>query len=292
MRRNAPLWIAGGILAAAVVALNAFFTVHQTQQAIVLQFGEPKRVITSPGLKFKIPFIQDVTYYDNRLLDFPHAAEEVIAADQKRMVVDSFARWRIVDPLQFYQTVANEMGARARLNSQMSASLRRVIGSVPLSAVLTEQRMTIRQEIRDQVDAEAQRFGIRVMDVRIRRADLPTENNQAIYARMKSEREREAKEFRAQGAEIGQRIRSRADRDRIVLLAESRKQAQILRGAGDAQSVQLYADAFGKAPDFFIFYRSLQAYRLALQGDNTTLVLSPDSSFFRFFKDLSGKKSR
>ncbi len=286
MKKNALLITLGGILAVVIVALNAFFTLHQTRQAIVLQFGDPKRVIAEPGLKFKVPFIQDVVYYDKRLLDFPHEAEEVIAADQKRLVVDSFARWKIIDPLLFYQTVANERGARARLNSLMSAGLRRVIGSMPLIAVLTEQRVDIRETIRDQVDAEAQRFGMRVTDVRIRRADLPAENSQAIYARMKSEREREAKEFRAQGAEIAQRIRSRADRDRIVILAESRKQAQILRGDGDAQSVQIYADAFSKAPDFYAFYRSLQAYRESLQGGNTTLVLSPDSTFFRFFKEL------
>lgn len=292
MKKNALLVTFGGILVAVIVALNAFFTLHQTKQAIILQFGDPRQVITEPGLKFKLPFIQDVVYYDKRLLDFPHAAEEVIAADQKRLVIDSFARWKIVDPLLFYQTVANEQGARARLNSLMSAGLRRVIGSVPLTAVLTEQRVDIRETIRDQVDAEAQRFGMRVTDVRIRRADLPAENSQAIYARMKSEREREAKEFRAQGAEIAQRIRSRADRDRIVILAESRKQAQILRGEGDAKSVEIYANAFSQAPDFYAFYRSLQAYRESLQGGNTTLILSPDSAFFRFFKELEGRNAK
>ena len=292
MKKIAFLVTIGIVLVSVIVALNTLFTVHQTQQVIVLQFGDPRQVITEPGLKFKIPFIQDVIYYDKRLLDFPHPAEEVIAADQKRLVVDSFARWKIVDPLLFYQTVANELGARARLNSLMSAGLRRVIGSVPLAAVLTEQRMGIREMIRDQVDAEAQRFGMRVIDVRIRRADLPAENSQAIYARMKSEREREAKEFRAQGAEIGQRIRSRADRDRIVILAESQKQAQILRGAGDAQSVQIYADAFTQAPDFYAFYRSLQAYRESLQGGNTTLILSPDSAFFKFFKEPEGRNAK
>jgi len=290
MKKNALLIVVGGILAAIIVALNAFFTVQQTQQALVLQFGDPRRVITESGLKFKIPFIQDVVYYDKRLLDFPHSAEEVIAADQKRLVIDSYARWEIVDPLLFYETVANELGARARLNSLMSAGLRRVIGSVPLAEVLTEKRADIRKKIRYEVDNEAKSFGIRVTDVRIRRADLPAENSQAIYARMKSEREREAKEFRAEGAEIAQRIRSRAERDRVVILAESKKQAQILRGEGDAKSIQIYADAFTRAPDFYAFYRSLQAYRKALRGDNTTLVLSPDSAFFRFFKELEGSK--
>lgn len=292
MTKNIPLFLVGAALAVVVVGLNALFTVHQNQQAIVLQFGDPKQVITTAGLKLKVPFVQDVVYYDKRLLDFPHSAEEVIAADQKRLVIDSYARWQIIDPLLFYETVGNEQGARARLNSLMSAGLRRVIGSVPLSAVLTEQRADIRKKIRSEVDNEARNFGINVTDVRIRRADLPAENSQAIYARMKSEREREAKEFRAQGAEIGQRIRSRADRDRVVILAESQKQAQILRGEGDAKSIEIYANAFSRAPDFYAFYRSLQAYRVSLQGDNTTLVLSPDSTFFRFFKDVDGTRSK
>ena len=290
--KSTLLVLVGIVLVSVVVALNTLFTVHQTQQAIVLQFGDPKQLITDPGLHYKIPFIQDVIYYDKRLLDFPHAAEEVIAADQKRLVVDSFARWKIVNPLLFYQKVGTERGARARLNSLMSSSLRRVIGSVPMSAVLSEERIIIRETIRDQVDKEAQSFGMHVTDVRIRRADLPAENSQAIYARMKSEREREAKEFRAQGAEIGQRIRSRADRDRIVILAESTKQAQILRGEGDGRSVQIYADAFSRAPEFYAFYRSMQAYRVSLQAGNTTLVLSPDSAFFRFFKELKGTSAK
>jgi len=285
------LAVMGGILVAIIVGLNSVFIVHQTQQAIVLQFGDPRRVITEPGLKFKIPFVQDVIYYDNRLLDFPHSAEEVIAADQKRLVIDSFARWEIVDPLRFYETVGNERGARARLNSFMSAGLRRVIGSVPLAAVLTEKRADIRKRIRVEVDKEAKDLGVRVFDVRIRRADLPAENSQAIYARMKSERNREAKEFRAQGAEIAQRIRARADRDRVVLIADSKKKAQILRGEGDAESIRIYAEAYGAAPDFYAFYRSLQAYRTSMQGDNTTLVLSPDGAFFKFFKDIGGSKT-
>jgi membrane protease subunit HflC len=292
MKKNLTLAVMGGILVAVIVGLNAIFIVHQTQQAIVLQFGDPKRVIVDPGLKFKVPFVQDVIYYDNRLLDFPHSAEEVIAADQKRLVVDSFARWQIIDALRFYETVGNERGARARLNSFMSAGLRRVIGGVPLAAVLTEKRADIRKKIRAEVDGEAKDLGIRVFDVRIRRADLPAENSQAIYARMKSERDREAKEFRAQGAEIAQRIRARADRDRVVLIAESKKKAQILRGEGDAESIRIYADAFGTAPDFYSFYRSLQAYRQFMQGDNTTLVLSPDSAFFKFFKDPGESKAR
>ena len=292
MKKNLMLGVMGGVLVAIIVGLNAIFIVHQTQQAIVLQFGDPRRVIEGPGLKFKLPFIQDVVYYDNRLLDFPHSAEEVIAADQKRLVIDSFARWQIIDPLLFYETVGNERGARSRLNSFMSAGLRRVIGSVPLAAVLTEKRADIRKKIRSEVDSEAKDLGIRVFDVRIRRADLPAENSQAIYARMKSERDREAKEFRAQGAEIAQRIRARADRDRVVIIAESKKKAQILRGEGDAESIRIYADAFSSAPDFYSFYRSLQAYRNSMQGDNTTLVLSPDGAFFKFFKDIGASKAK
>jgi modulator of FtsH protease HflC len=276
-----------------IVLLGAFsslFIVNQTEQALVLQLGEPKRVIKEPGLKAKIPFFQNVVYFDNRVLDFEPPAEEVIAADQKRLVVDSFARFRINDPLRFYQAVGNETAARSRLGSIISAALRRVLGNVTIASVLSDERERIMRQIRDEVNEQAKGLGVDILDVRLRRADLPKENSQAVYARMQSEREREAKEFRAQGAEFAQRIRSIAERERTVLIAEAQRQAQVLRGQGDGESVKIFADAFGKDVDFFTFYRSMQAYRESLAGHDTTMVLSPDSDFFRFFGAAGGAK--
>jgi membrane protease subunit HflC len=271
----------------AVVALllvwNSLFIVEQTEQAIVLQFGEFKRDVRTPGLKVKVPFVQRVYYYDMRVLDYEPPSEEVIAADQKRLVVDSFARYRIVDPLQFYRSVGSEQTARLRLGSLISGALRRVLGNTTLASVLSEERDRIMRHITEDVAQQARPFGIEVVDVRLRRADLPEENSQAIYARMQSERQREAAEFRAQGAEFAQRIRSIAERERTVIIAEAQRQSQVLRGQGDGDSVRIYAEAFGKDAEFFAFYRSLQAYREALAGHDTTLVLSPNSEFFRYF---------
>jgi modulator of FtsH protease HflC len=272
-----------------IVAYSALFVVDQTQQAIVLQFGEFKSVVRDPGLHVKLPFIQDVVYYDRRVLDSEPPTEEVIASDQKRLVVDGFARFRIADPLLFYKSVGTEAGARPRLDSIISASLRRVLGNVTLASVLSAERSNIMKTITEETRVQAKPFGIDVLDVRLRRADLPEENNQAVYARMQSERQREAQEFRAQGDEFAQRIRSVAERERTVIIAEAQKQSQILRGQGEGESVKIYADAFGKDKDFFAFYRSMQAYREALGGQNTTMVLSPDSDFFRFFGSSSGK---
>jgi membrane protease subunit HflC len=266
-----------------IVALNSLFVVDQTRQAIVLQFGEPIRVVREPGLKAKVPFVQNVVSYDRRVLDYEPASEEVIAADQKRLVVDSYARYRIVDPLQFYRSVGTEANMQARLGATLSGSLRRTIGNVVLAALLSPDRAKIMTEIKDDVAAQAKAFGIDVIDVRIRRADLPVENSQAIYQRMQSEREREAKEFRAQGAELAQGIRARADREVTVIKAEANRQAQVLKGQGDGESIKTYADAFGQDADFFAFYRSLQAYREAL-GSGTTFVLSPDSPFFQYLE--------
>ena len=277
------------VILAAALAYSACFTVHQTEQALVLQFGEPLRVVHEPGLKFKVPFIQNVVYFDRRVLDYDPPAEEVIAADKKRLVVDAYTRFRIVDPLRFYQTVGNEAGVRDRLSAIENGVVRRVIGTVTLSSILSAERAKIMSDISDQVNVEAKEFGIDVIDVRIRHADLPEANNQAIYARMQSERQREAKEYRAQGAESAQRIRAKADKDKIVILAEAQRQAQITRGEGDAESVRIYADAFGKDPDFFAFYRSMEAYRDALGNGDTTMVLAPNSDFLRYFNDLSGK---
>jgi membrane protease subunit HflC len=288
-----PLLIASGVVLAAalILAMSALFVVSQTEQAIVLQFGEPKHVVRDPGLHVKIPFVQNVERYDRRVLDFEPPAEEVIASDQKRLVVDSFARFRIVDPLLFFQSVGTEGGARGRLGATISGTLRRVLGGVTLAAVLSDERDRIMKQITEEVSRQARAFGIEVVDVRLRRADLPEENSQAIYARMQSEREREAREFRAQGAEFGQRIRSVAERERTVLIAEAQREAQIKRGQGDGESVKIYADAFGRDPSFFAFYRSMQAYREALGNRDTTMVLSPDSEFFRYFS-TDGQQER
>ena len=277
------------VLVAGIIAFSALFTVHQTQQALVLQFGEPKRVVKDAGLHAKLPFIQNVVFLDKRMLSYDGGGEEVIASDRKRLVVDSFLRYRIDDPLRFYQTVGNELVARQRLNALLTSSLRQVIGTVPLQSVLTGERAQLMAQIAQRVNTEAKDLGISVADVRIKRADLPEANNQAIYARMKTEREREAREFRAQGAEISQRIRSRADREKTVLLAEAQKQAQILRGEGDGNAVRIFAEAFGTDIDFFTFYRSMQAYRGSLGGEDTTMVLSPDSDFFRYFGSMLGE---
>jgi modulator of FtsH protease HflC len=283
MNRN--LAIGAGALAAAVLvfALSALFAVDQTQQALVLQFGDPKRVVTEAGLHFKLPFVQDAVYVDRRVLDFDADAQEVILGDQKRLVVDAFARYRIVDPLRFYQSVGTEAVLRGRIDTILDASLRKVLGEVPLFTVLSADRAALMNNIRKQANTEAKQFGIDIVDVRIKRADLPAENSQAIYRRMQTERDREAKELRAQGAELGQRIRARADRERRVIIAEAQKEGEIVRGQGDAQAVRIFADAFGRDVDFFTFYRSMQAYRNALGDDNTSVVLSPDSQFFRFF---------
>ncbi len=289
---NRTLLIVAGIviIALGIVAASAAFIVRETEQALVLQFGDPIRVIQDPGLQFKVPFIQDVTYYDSRVLDYDHPAEEIIAADQKRLVVDSFIRYRISDPLEFYKAVGTELAARARLAGIVSASLRRAVGNAPLLSVLSEERADIMAQIQADTNEAAGNLGLEVVDFRIRRADLPQANAEAIYQRMQSEREREAREFRAQGAEIAQRIRARAERERTVLLAESRRQAQVLRGEGDSEAIRLYADAFGRDPEFFAFYRSMEAYRKALNPGGTTMVLSPDSDFFAYFGEFAPRQ--
>jgi membrane protease subunit HflC len=287
MNRN--ILIGLGVVAAVVVVvlMSALFSVHQTQQALVLQFGEPKRVVTEPGLHVKLPFIQNAIYIDRRVLDHDAEAREIILGDQKRLVVDSFARYRIVDPLRFYQTVGTEEVLRGQIAPILDASLRKVLGEVPLFTVLSEDRISLMNRIKEQANTEVDQFGIQIVDVRIKRTDLPAENSQAIYRRMQTEREREAKELRAQGAELAARIRSRADRERRVIIAEAQKEAQILRGEGDGQAVRIFGEAFGKDVDFFTFYRSMQAYRESLGDANTSFVLSPESEFFRFFENPS-----
>jgi membrane protease subunit HflC len=281
---NRTLAFLGGVAVVVVILIyTMFFTVQQTDIALVLQFGRPVRVVDHPGLQFKLPY-QNVVIYDRRILDFEPPAEEVIASDQKRLIIDTYARFKIVNPLQFYQSVGTETAADQRLSSIISASLRRAIGNVELQAVISSQRANIMKDIRDDVNNEAKGFGIDVVDVRLRRADLPQENEDAIYARMKAERQREAAQYRAQGAQQAQQIRADADRQRIEIIADAQRQAQILRGEGDAQSITIYADAYGKDPAFFSFYRSLQAYRDALSGPGTTYLVSPDSEFFKYFE--------
>jgi membrane protease subunit HflC len=276
-----------GVLAAAIfTASSTLFTVQETQQVLITQFGEPKRVIQQPGLHAKLPFIQNVISFDRRLLDFDAPGEEVILGDQRRLIVDSFTRYRINDPLRFYQTVgATEAGIRARLNTIVTSSLRRVLGNEPLLAVLSSDRPRIMGEIRRQVNEEARQFGIAVEDVRIRRADLPGENTQAILSRMQSERERVAREARAEGAEVAQRVRAGAERERTVLIAEAQAQADILRGQGEQEAIRIFAEAFQRDPAFFQFWRTMQAYREAFSEGDTRMVLTPDSEFFRFFRE-------
>lgn len=275
-------------IALAFLGLNSLFTMNERQQGLVLQFGEPKRVIQSSGLHFKLPLIQNVVRYDVRILEYDLPIEEVIAVDKKRMLIDSFTRFKIIDPLEFYKTVGTESSVRNRLNSNVISSLRRVVGKVTLEELLSEERSKIMEDIKVEVNNEASRFGIEVVDIRIRRADLPEANSQAIYERMISERVREAKEFRAKGSEIAQKIRAEADKERTVILAEATKKSEILKGEGESESVNIYANAFKQDPDFYSFYRSMQAYGNVLGEDGTTMILSPDSEFLEFFNNSKG----
>lgn len=287
---NRTVVLVAALAVIVVTAASTLFTVHQTQQVLITQFGQPIRVIREPGLQAKIPFIQSVITFDRRLLDFDAPGEEVILGDQRRLIVDSFTRYRITDPLVFYQTVgATEGGIRARLNSIVSSSLRRVLGNEPLLSVLSTDRARIMGEIRQQVNAEARQFGIEVVDVRIRRADLPEENTQAILSRMQSERERVAREARAEGAEVAQRVRAGAERERTVLLAEAQAQSDVLRGQGEQEALRIVAEAFQKDIDFFQFWRSMQAYREAFSEGSTRMVMTPDSEFFRYFRESGGR---
>ena len=271
------------IIVLAVTAFFSIFIVKEINQAIVLQFGDPKRIILKPGLNFKIPFIQNVVFLDKRILNLDAPPEEVIASDQKRLIVDAFARFQIVDPLKFYISVGNERVARSRLSTIINSRIRGVLGTQELATLLSTDRARQMQIIQSQVNEEAKNFGINIVDVRIKRADLPPANSEAIYKRMQTEREREAKEFRAQGAEIAQKIRSTADKDVTVILAQANKKSEIMKGEGDGERNKIFANAFGRDPQFFAFYRAMQAYEKALIGGETSLVLSPDSEFFKFF---------
>ena len=288
MSRRILIAVAVVLVAVGILLNSAVFIVDQTESALVVRFGEPRRELRAPGLYFKQPFVENVMFYDNRLLDFEPRPEEVIVSDQKRLVVDSYARYRIIDPLVFYQTVGTEVGVRGRLSAIVNGSLRRVLGNVTLSDILSVKRADIMIQIRNEVAESGKYFGIDVVDVRLRRADLPEENSEAIYARMKSERQQQAAQYRGEGAEAAQSVRANAERERTVTLAEAQRDAQRVRGDGDAQAIKIYADAFGKDKQFFTFYRSLQAYRMALVGKDTSFLLSPDNNFFRFFNGPSG----
>ena len=276
-------FIVPAILLVGVLIFQSLFIVQEISQAIVLQFGDPKKIVTKAGLNFKIPFIQNVVYLDKRILNLDNDPEEVIAADQKRLIVDAFARFKIVDPLKFYISVGNERVARSRLSTIINSRIRGVLGTQELATLLSTDRARQMQIIQSQVNEEAKNFGINIVDVRIKRADLPPANSEAIYKRMQTEREREAKEFRAQGAEIAQKIRSTADKDVTVILAQANKKSEIMKGEGDGERNKIFANAFGRDPQFFAFYRAMQAYEKALIGGETSLVLSPDSEFFKFF---------
>ncbi len=263
----------------------SLFTVKEINQAIVLQFGDPKKIISKPGLQVKIPFIQNVVFIDRRILSLDPAPEEVIASDQKRLIVDAYARFRIVDPLKFYISVGDERVARSRLATIINSRLRGVLGKQSLATLLSEDRSKQMDIIQNDVNTEAKNFGIEIIDVRIKRADLPQANSEAIYKRMQTEREREAKEFRAKGAEMAVTITSTADKEVTVLLANAKKQSEIMKGEGDGERNRIFAKAFGKDPEFFAFYRAMIAYEKALIGGDTSLILSPDSDFFKFFGD-------
>ena len=270
-----------GVLA--FISYTTLFTVNEIQQAIILQFGDPKRVIQKAGLNFKIPFVQNVVLLDKRILNLDTPSEEIIASDQKRLIVDAFARFKIKDPLKFYISVGNERVARSRLSTIINSRIRGVLGNEELATLVSKERGRLMDKITQDVNAEASKLGIEIIDVRIKRADLPQQNSEAVYRRMQTERLREAKEFRAEGAEIAQTVRSTADKEVTIILAEANKKSEILKGEGDGKRNKIFADAFGKDPNFFSFYRAMQSYEKSLIGGETSLILSPDSEFFRFF---------
>ena len=277
------------IIVIAATILFSIFIVKEVNQAIVLQFGDPKRILLKPGLNFKIPFIQNVVFLDKRILNLDTPPEEVIASDQKRLIVDAFARFQIVDPLKFYISVGNERVARSRLSTIINSRIRNVLGQQELQTLLSQDRTKQMALIQEGVNNEAENFGIKIVDVRIKRADLPQANSDAIFRRMQTEREREAKEFRAKGAEMAVTITSTADKEVTVILADAQKKSEIMKGEGDGQRNKIFADAFGQDPEFFAFYRSMQAYGKAFNAGETSMILSPDSEFFKFFGNIKPK---
>jgi membrane protease subunit HflC len=276
------------VITIGIVASSSLFIVEQTQQAIVLRLGKPQKDIQDPGLNVKIPFIEEVVFYEKRVLDLDPPSERVILADQKRLDVDSYARFQITDPLLFYQTTRMISSVPGKLSPIINSSVRRVLGNETLLNILSIKRAEIMVDIQKAVNDSVKRFGMEIVEVRVRRADYPDETRSNIENRMKSEREREAKEFRAEGFEQAEGIRADADKQKVVILAKAKKEAETLRGSGDSLAIQIYADAFGQDPEFFAFYRSMQAYRTSIASSETTMVLSPNSDFFRFFRDING----
>ncbi|MGE4312996.1 MAG: protease modulator HflC [Pseudobdellovibrionaceae bacterium] len=282
---NRSLLMIVALVGVVIIGLNSFFVVKETEQVLVLQFGDPKQEITTPGLHFKIPLVQNLKVFERRILNVDPPAEEVLLSDQKRLVVDTFARYRISNMLKFYQTLNTEYAAIQRLQPIIVSAMRSELGKASLPALLSDKRAQMMQNIQDAVNAETGRFGLEIVDVRIVRADLPQEVTQATYDRMRSEREREAKEARGEGEELSLQIRSKAEKDRTILLSEAKRDAEILRGEGDKQAISIYAKAFNQDPQFYGFYRSLEAYKNSLAKDKTTIVLSPDSDFFEYLKN-------
>lgn len=268
---------------AMILFSSSIFTVNQTEQVLILSFGKPVRVISKPGIKFKIPFIHDKISFDKRIIDLGIADQEVIASDQKRLIISAFAKYQIVDPLKFYTTVRSMEGLSGKINGILDSGLRQVIGEVTLSELLTENRSNIMKKIHDVVAAEVQIFGIKIVDIRIMRADLPKENSDAIYARMQTEREKEAREIRANGAEESDKIKAMADKQKTIILSEAKKLSDITRGNGEAEASKIYANSYGKDPEFADFYRSMNAYKNSFKSDKTKMVISPDSDFFKYF---------
>ena len=272
-----------------IVGYSSIFTVAQTEQVLVVRLGEPIRVVTEPGLNFKAPFIDTVISIDKRILDLENPSQEIIAADSRRLVVDAFARYKIKNALRFYQSVGSIQAANLQLTTLLNAALRRVLGEATLTQIVRDEREALMVKIREQLDKEADGYGIQVVDVRIRRADLPEANSQAVYQRMQTERQRQAAEFRAQGNQKAQETRAKADREATVITADANSTAEQIRGTGDAERNRLFAEAYGKDPDFFAFYRSMAAYENSLKSNDTRFLLRPDSDFFRFFGSSSGK---
>ena len=277
------------LLVLVVLGFGSLYTVQQTQQALVVRLGEPVRVVTEPGLNFKWPFIDSVISIDKRILDLENPAQELIANDQRRLVVDAFARYKIKNALRFYQSIGSIQAANIQLTTLLNAAMRRVLGEVNFLQIVRDDREGLMNKIRDQLDKEADGYGIQVVDVRIRRADLPDANSQAVYQRMQTERQREAAEFRAQGGQKAQEIRSKADREATVIIADANGQAESIRGAGDGERNRLFAEAYNQDKDFFAFYRSMTAYENGLKQGDTRYLLRPDSEFFRFFANPSGQ---
>jgi membrane protease subunit HflC len=280
------------LLVVIIVGFSALYTVRQTEQALVVRLGEPVRVVTEPGLNVKVPFIDSVISIDKRILDLENPAQEIIAFDQRRLVVDAFARYKIKNALRFYQSIGSIQAANIQLTTLLNAAMRRVLGEVTFIQIVRDEREGLMNKIRDQLDKEADGYGISVTDVRIRRADLPDKNSDAVYQRMQTERQREAAEFRAQGGQKAQEIRSKADREATVIIADANSQAEQTRGTGDGERNRLFAEAYGKDPEFFAFYRSMTAYENGLKSNDTRFLLRPDSEFFRFFANPAGKPAQ